>query len=439
MTSPFRLLAVALMLLASQSVSAQADDAERLRIHGSNLLGSRLVPTLVENWLRQIGYTQIKRRELGSARMEIGAIRDGESLIVEIDKRGTASGLQAIIDGDADISMSARQPNARELDDAWQLGDLRSSTQEWVVGLDGLVVLVSPESKIAALSMQQLRELVSGGIRDRNSLARGPAASRCTHCPRTRGTQEAIARLLLAGGKNSVSLVRHRSHAEVAAAVRADSNSIGIVSLRAPRGGLRAVAISSGGRTFAPDPLALASEDYPLERRVYLHTAQLVSALGRGFAQWVVSPAGQAVVDRSQFVSFAIRPLSPGRVDKAPDEYREIAAKAQRLPVTLRFSTGLDLFDSRGRQDLERLTAYLQRPENSRRRVVLMGFANPQPASPMQSLFLSQERADYVSSELLALKMKVVTVRGFGGRMNLLDASQPASRYRNDRVEVWLR
>ena len=42
---------------------------------------------------------------------------------------------------------------------------------------------------------------------------------------------------------------------------------------------------------------------------------------------------------------------------------------------------------------------------------------------------MSQERADYVSSELLALNMKVVTVRGFGGRLNLLDASQPASRF----------
>ena len=183
----------------------------------------------------------------------------------------------------------------------------------------------------------------------------------------------------------------------------------------------------------------MASEDYPLERRVYLHTAQLVSALGRGFAQWVVSPAGQAVVDRSQFVSFAIRPLSPGRVDKAPDEYQGDRRKGATA------AGDAAIFDRAGsvRQSrtpgLERLAVYLQRPENVGSRVVLMGFANPQPASPMQSLFLSQERADYVSSELLALNMKVVTVRGFGGRMNLLEASQPASRYRNDRVEVWLR
>ncbi len=221
--------------------------------------------------------------------------------------------------------------------------------------------------------------------------------------------------------------------------MQADPGSIGIVSLKAPRGSLRAIAIRSGGGSFAPDILAVGSEDYPLVRRVYFHTGQLITALGRSFAQWVVSPAGQAVVERSQFASLSIRPSSPAPVAGAPEEYRKIVAKAQRLPMTVRFSTGLDLFDSRGRQDVERLAVYLQRPENAGRRVVLVGFANPQPGSPMQSLFMSQERADYLSSELLALNLKVVTVRGFGGRMNLLDASQPTSRYRNDRVEVWLR
>lgn len=439
MTSLFRVLVFAVALLACQSAGAQVDDTERLRIHGSNLLGARLVPALVESWLKDIGYSQIKRRDLGATRTEIGAVRDGQPLIVEIDKRGTASGLQAIIAGDAEICMSARQPNAREMDDAWQLGDLKSPTQEWVLGLDGLVLLVSPDNPVSALSRQQLRDVLSGRIRDWNQLGAtaGPIAVHTLSS--TSGTQEAIARIVLAGDKPAPGLFRHSSQAEVLAAVRRDARSIGIIGLRAPRGGLRALAITTGGRSISPDALSVGSEDYPLTRRVYFHTGQMITALGRGFAQWVVSPAGQAAVERSQFVSLSVRPQAPGRIDMAPAEYRQMVANAQRLPMTLRFSTGLDLFDSRSRQDIERLAAYMQRPENAKRRVVLMGFANPQPRSPMQSLFMSQERADFVSSELLALNMKVVTVRGFGGRMNLLDASQPASRYWNDRVEVWLR
>lgn len=439
MTSLFRVFVLSVALVACHSAQAQADDAERLRIHGSNLLGARLVPALVESWLKDIGYSQVKRRELGPTRTEIGAMRDGLPLIVEIDKRGTASGLQAIINGDAEICMSARQPNAREIDDAWQLGDLKSPTQEWVVGLDGLVLVVAPDNPASALSRQQLRDVLSGRIRDWKQLGATAGPITVHTLSAASGTQEAITRIVLGGDKPATGLVRHASHAEVLAAVRRDVRSIGIIGLRAPRTGLRALAITSGGRPLAPDALNVGSEDYPLTRRVYFHTGQMITALGRSFAQWVVSPAGQAAVERSQFVSLSVRPQAPGRIDMAPAEYQQMVAKAQRLPMTFRFSTGLDLFDSRARQDVERLAAYMQRPENAKRRVVLMGFANPQPRAPMQSLFMSQERVDFVSSELLALNMKVVTVRGFGGRMNLLDASQPASRYWNDRVEVWLR
>ena len=439
MASLFRALLVLIALLASPSARAQADDAERLRIHGSNLLGEHLVPGLIDAWLKDIGYTQIKHRELGPSRTEIGAIRDGLPLIVEIDKRGTASGLQAIIAGDAEICMSARQPNAREIDDAWQLGDLKSPAQEWVVGLDGVVLLVAPDNPATALSMQQLRDVLTGRIRDWKQLGAAPGPIAVHTLSSASGTQEALSRLVLAGGAQASGLLRHASQADVLAAVRLDPRSIGIVGLRAPRVGLRPLAIRAGGRTFPPNALNVGSEDYPLTRRVYFHTGQLITALGRGFAQWVVSPAGQAAVERSQFVALSVRPQPPGRLDLAPADYQQMVAKAQRLPMTLRFSTGLDLFDSRSRQDIERLAAYLKRPENAQRRVLLMGFANPQPGAPMQSLFLSQERVDLVSSELLALNLKVITVRGFGGTMTLLDASQPSSRHRNERVEVWLR
>ena len=75
---------------------AQSDEPERLRIHGSNLIGQQLVPSLVESWLRSIGYGDIRRVERGRARTEIFASRDGEPLVVEIDKRGTASGIAPV-------------------------------------------------------------------------------------------------------------------------------------------------------------------------------------------------------------------------------------------------------------------------------------------------------------------------------------------------------
>ena len=188
-----------------------------------------------------------------------------------------------------------------------------------------------------------------------------------------------------------------------------------------------------------PDWLSVSSEDYPLQRRVYLHTGQLITALGRGLALYAISSQGQAVVAHSAFVPLKLVPIAAGKLDAAPEEYAKIVAGAKRLPMTVRFSRGLDFLDSRSRQDMDRLAEFMARPENAQRRLLLLGFANPQPRTPYQALSLSQERVDYVSSELLALHMKVTTVRGFGGHMNLVNADVPAAAARNNRVEVWLR
>ncbi|MEJ7745246.1 MAG: hypothetical protein WKF61_00515 [Luteimonas sp.] len=63
-------VAMLLFLLLPLQVAAQ-DDVERLRIHGSNTVGARLMPTLVESWLDSIGYKKIKRVARGPNGLEI--------------------------------------------------------------------------------------------------------------------------------------------------------------------------------------------------------------------------------------------------------------------------------------------------------------------------------------------------------------------------------
>ena len=439
MTPTFRRNLACVLLVLSGIALAQSDEPERLRIHGSNLIGERLVPGLVESWLRSIGYGGIRRVERSPARTEILASRDGEALVVEIDKRGTASGLKDLVAGDTEIAMTARAPTAAEIDAAWQLGDLHSPSQEWVLGLDGLSVLAGPRVKAKSLDVASLRKILQGGISDWSQLGQGAGRIVVHTLPDAGGTGEAVSALLLDGAGIPARVQRHRAAAGVIAALRSDPDALGIISLRAPRGNLRALAIGRGSRAFLPDPAGIGSEDYPLLRRLHFHTGQMITALGRGFVQYAVSPEGQAVVARSQFAAFNLAPVAAPPADDAPEDYRKLVAGATRLPLTLRFSSGLDLFDSRSRQDIERLAAFMRRPENARRRLLLAAFANPQPGAPFQSIFLSQDRADFVSSELLSLNLKVVSVRGFGGSMRLADNGQPGARFRNERVEVWLR
>ncbi|UYK76980.1 substrate-binding domain-containing protein [Xanthomonas sacchari] len=142
--------------------SASAQPAERLRVHGSNSLGARLMPALVEAWLQSMGYRQLQRRRVDATTLEIAAVRDDAPLVVEIAGTGSAAGIADLVHGDAELAMLARQPDAREREAAWQLGDLGSPDQQFVVALDGARVLVAADNPIATLSVAQLRDILSG-------------------------------------------------------------------------------------------------------------------------------------------------------------------------------------------------------------------------------------------------------------------------------------
>ena len=171
---------VFLMLCVSPHASAQGADVERLRIHGSNTLGAKLMPAVVQSWLRAIGYSDLQQVERGLSRTEIRAVRNGMPLVVEIDRRGSGKGMGALIDGRAELAMMARSPSAQEREDGWQLGDLGSPDQEFVVALDGIAVIAHAANPVRELSTVQLRAVLSGQVRDWRQPAAQRVRSGCT-------------------------------------------------------------------------------------------------------------------------------------------------------------------------------------------------------------------------------------------------------------------
>lgn len=439
MQTVFRTLLMLMLLALSGLATAQNDEPERLRIHGSNILGAQLIPEMVIAWLKQIDYLDIKQRELDPARTEITATRDGVPLVVEIDKHGTASGIADLIAGNAEISMSARQPNARETSAAWQLGDLTSPVQEWVVALDGLVMITAPDNPVSGLTQTQLRAVYSGKIRDWRELGGNPGPIILYTRRSNTGASELLSSLVLDGARIAPRTTTYGSYAQIVAAVASNPNALGVVGLRTRLAGVRPIALHIGSQLVYPDTVAVGSEEYPLMHRLYLHTGQLPTALGRGFVEYAISPAGQAVVERSGFVALDLRTAYDMLPESASPKYAKIVANARRLPTALHFSDGLDFLDSRARQDIDRLAAFIRSPANARHKVVLVGFANPDPKDPYQSVWSSNERVDAVSREMLALGIRVVVARGLGGWKNLATLDQTSARYRNERVEVWLR
>ena len=83
-------IALALLVLAGGAAPALAqDDAERLRIHGSNSIGRTLVPALVEDRLDSMEYHQVRRVSRCSA--AAGSARCGRSPPATTRRRADAT------------------------------------------------------------------------------------------------------------------------------------------------------------------------------------------------------------------------------------------------------------------------------------------------------------------------------------------------------------
>ncbi|MBP6626288.1 MAG: substrate-binding domain-containing protein [Arenimonas sp.] len=437
-----RLLTPLLVLLAAlplgQTATAQPAEPERVRVHGSHVLGARLVPQLAEAWLVEAGYSGSKQRRVPGG-LEIFASREDGDVVVEIISSGTAAAFAKLARNEAELGMAARAPTAKELDDAWLAGRLRSPDLEFVVALQGLSILVHPDNPVTALSRSQLRDVFSGRVRDWSGLGGRPGPIRLHGRPAASGLTQMLDQLVLAGEPLAPALVTHASTAAVAQAVARDPQAMAFAPLLAPAPGARALAVSDGGVAIAPTRLAAMTEDYPLVRRLNLHGSQQMSALGRSLALFSTSPAGQSIVRQAGYLS--VTPAVDAAVpDPAiPGDYAQMLAGAGRLQTTLRFGNEYTLLDSRGVQDLQRIVDFMAEPANRDRELMLMAFTQPESRDPARALFHSHDRVDFVAELLQDAGINVSRRRGFGGAQPLAGGKSEQDQFRNERVEIWVR
>jgi len=427
--------------------SAAAQQAERLRVHGSNSVGAQLMPALVESWLHSIGYRQIQRHRVDAATLEISALRDDAPLVVEIGSVGSAAGFADLVRGDAELAMLARVPDARERDAAWQLGDLSSPDQNFVLALDGARVLVAADNPLASLSVAQLRDILSGRLTRWSQLGGAELPIEVQRNAERSGLGDFLReRLPLPATARAASQQIHPSLVEAAQAVAGHPAALAIVALTTPLpAGTRALAIADGGIAVLPTPASVRGEDYPLVQRYSLYGGQMMSALGRSLALYSVGAQAQQVVRRIGPIPMTIAPDPTRAAQASPDTrqadaYLQAGAGAQRLTTTLRFSLQSlnSMFEARSAQDLDRLIAYMHQPAMRGRALGIIGFATPDTANRLYPTIASNDRADVVAAYLSQRGIVVKRARGLGAARPLVGGEDAAAKARNERVEIWL-
>ena len=194
-----------------------------------------------------------------------------------------------------------------------------------------------------------------------------------------------------------------------------------------------------GASALQPTRLTVATEDYPLSRRLYLYTpANPTNKLTRKFVEFALSHQGQDVVGASGFVAQNVTPQTEVIAANAPSEYKQLTNGAQRLSLDFRFKTGKADLDNKAVVDIDRVVSFIADLKYTGDRIMLFGFADS-TGSRDANIGLSLNRAKAVQDQFVQRGLKPTIVKGFGPDLPVAANNTEEGREKNRRVEIWLK
>jgi phosphate transport system substrate-binding protein len=415
--------------------------APLFRLHGSNTLGEKLAPRLVEAYLMGKGAINVKS-EKGNNPVEktVSGEINGHIEFIEIHAHGSSTAFTDMLDGKTDVGMSSRRIKEQEQQSLIEkYGDLTLPSSENIIGLDGLAIITHPTNPVEALSIMQLVKIFSGEITNWEELGGKNAPIVLYARDEKSGTWDTFKSIVLEPSKSTLSTtaMRLESSSELSDAVAKEQGAIGFIGLPyVRRAKLMRISVTKNSLAILPTHFTVSTEDYPLSRRLYFYLPQNHSNTdAEDFVKFSETERGQSIVEDIGLVSQNIKTGLPFDHSFYPVEMRELTSRSQRLSLNFRFKDGSDELDTKALSDLDRLVKYVEM--NYPQRLQLFGFSDGE-GDKQQNQELSLRRARVVEEHLIARGIYPLIAKGMGEEAPLASSKTESGRRINRRVEVWI-
>jgi phosphate transport system substrate-binding protein len=246
---------------------------------------------------------------------------------VELQPFNTASGLDAVAGGSADIAGSARGSAGNTVDSG-----LTFTPVAW----DALVLVTSPSNPVSSLTLQQVHDIYYGKITNWKDVGGNdsPMDVFAVASPGD-GVEFSLRKLLFGRGSQPVAAPRlYVNTTQLEASVALDPRAFGVTTLSSVAGNSKIKMIRING--VAPSVSSLATGSYPLFSELYLVTnaSSPNAANAKAFVDFTQSAKGASVLR-----SHSLVPYSDGGALVAMDSSRrsrilaEVGAHASAEPT----------------------------------------------------------------------------------------------------------
>lgn len=412
-----------------------------MRIHGSNTIGAELMPELVISWLKEKGATEIEtiNGETPEER-EVHANLNKQNIVVEIHSYGSSTAFSDLKSDRCDIGMSSKPIPPKNVKELAHLGDMRSYQNEHILALDGIAIIVHPESELNALDLETVKGIFSGKYLTWRDIGYDSDESFVVYRrDNNSGTHEVFNKLVMRKEELLSNTVVTLDNNELVKSVKENMNAIGYASITFT-GGTKSLTITDpSGLESVPSVFTVQTEDYPLSRRLFLYTpSKVLNPYVQELLSYALSRNGQKVVDNIGFVSQTIKLEKPEALVDAPKIYKSAIDDALRVSMNFRFIPGSSKLDNRSFHDIKRLANFIESEKLDECSLRLFGFTDNN-GDARANLSLSYKRAKAVSNIIQEQTgIGIDAVKGFGEILPVASNATIEGREKNRRVEVWL-
>ena len=434
-----------------------------VRFAGSDTVGDGLLPLLLAGYgASHNALVEDLPTNDGSAAFELIMEEGyGEPMgIFQVDSSSSSDAFTELLAKTAEFGMASRRIKRDEARALSQdgAGSMIALEQEHIVAVDSLVIIVNPSNPVRAISMENLAGIYRGDIRNWSELGGQdiPIAA-YTRSPDS-GTRSTFDSNVF--GNSDVAQVAQISDSNetISATVSESEGAIGFVGYAFVNDAQPVSLISSCGIKTAADAFSAKTEEYPMERRLYLYTRQdNTTEAGQQFLDYALSNAADGVIEKAGYISLGVeritQELARNRAQDIMDNtssvfelnlMREMLLEMyqwDRLSSTFRFSSGSNNLERKSVLDLDRLVEYLQnQPEGTK--IAVVGFTDSDGVFNANRA-LSERRAQQVLAEIQSRANGTLghisfETLGFG-ELAPSDCNSDADGKRiNRRVEIWI-
>ncbi len=214
---------------------------------------------------------------------------------ISISGGGSGNGIKALIDKTTDIANSSRAIKKDEMEQAKAKG---SDPVEFIVAFDCIVPVVHPSNPIKNITVDQLKALYKGEIRNWKEIGGADKPVVIISRDTSSGTYEVWEEKIMKKERVFPGALLQASNGAIVQAVSKNPNAVGYIGLGYMDNSVKMLSVN--GITGSKE--TTLNKSFPVSRPLYMYTPVKPAGDIKKFMDFVISDKGQKLVEEEGFI-----------------------------------------------------------------------------------------------------------------------------------------